>query len=84
MSCNRHIRQIKLISVIARLNPIRVSAVLDLFSRQVIGWSMGPRMDRDLAINALLMACGVVSLNRPSWYIPIKVVNSAAMTGKHF
>jgi len=26
------------------------------FSRQVIGWSMGPRMDRDLAINALLMA----------------------------
>ena len=33
-----------------------LSAVLDLFSRQVIGWSMGPRMDRDLAINALLMA----------------------------
>ena len=32
------------------------SAVLDLFSRQVIGWAMGPRIDRDLAINALLMA----------------------------
>ena len=30
--------------------------MLDLFSGQVIGWSMGPRMDRDLAINALLMA----------------------------
>ena len=30
--------------------------MLDLFSGQVIGWSMGPRMDRDLAFNALRMA----------------------------
>jgi putative transposase len=33
-----------------------LAAVIDLFSRQVIGWSMGPRMDRELALNALLMA----------------------------
>jgi putative transposase len=33
-----------------------LAVVIDLFSRQVIGWSMGPRMDRELAINALLMA----------------------------
>ena len=33
-----------------------LAAVLDLFSRQVIGWSMGSRIDRELAINALLMA----------------------------
>ena len=33
-----------------------LAAVLDLYSRQVIGWSMGPRIDRELAINALLMA----------------------------
>ncbi len=33
-----------------------LAAVLDLFSRQVIGWSMQSRMDRELAINALLMA----------------------------
>jgi len=33
-----------------------LAAVLDLFSRQVIGWSMGPRIDRELALNALLMA----------------------------
>lgn len=33
-----------------------LSVVLDLFSRQVIGWSMQPRIDRELAINALLMA----------------------------
>jgi len=29
--------------------------VLDLFSRQVIGWSMKPQMTSDLAIDALLM-----------------------------
>ncbi|MNV02441.1 Integrase core domain protein [compost metagenome] len=33
-----------------------LAAVLDLFSRHVIGWSMGPRIDRELAISALLMA----------------------------
>ena len=33
-----------------------LAAALDLFSRQVVGWSMGERMTRDLAINALLMA----------------------------
>lgn len=30
--------------------------VIDLFSRQVIGWSMGSRIDTDLVLNALLMA----------------------------
>jgi len=33
-----------------------LAAVLDLFSRQVVGWSMGERIDRELALNALLMA----------------------------
>lgn len=33
-----------------------LSMVLDLFSRQVIGWPMQSRIDRELAINALLMA----------------------------
>ena len=33
-----------------------LAAVLDLFSRQVVGWSMGSRMDRELALRALLMA----------------------------
>lgn len=32
------------------------AVVLDLFSRQVIGWSMQPRMESELAINELLMA----------------------------
>jgi putative transposase len=33
-----------------------LAVVLDLFSRQVIGWSMCSRIDGELAINALLMA----------------------------
>jgi putative transposase len=33
-----------------------LAVVLDLFSRQVIGWSMRSRIDAELAINALLMA----------------------------
>jgi len=33
-----------------------LAVVLDLFSRQVIGWSMQQRIDRELALKALLMA----------------------------
>lgn len=33
-----------------------LAAVLDLFSRQVVGWSMNAQMTADLALNALLMA----------------------------
>ena len=33
-----------------------LAVVLDLFSRQVIGWSMSSRIDRELAMNALSMA----------------------------
>jgi putative transposase len=33
-----------------------LAAVIDLFSRPVVGWSMQARMDRELALNALLMA----------------------------
>jgi putative transposase len=33
-----------------------LAVVLDLFSRQVIGWSMKQQMTSDLAIDALLMA----------------------------
>lgn len=33
-----------------------LATVLDLFSRQVVGWSMQPRMERDLVLSALLMA----------------------------
>ena len=32
-----------------------LAVVIDLFSRQVIGWSMDSRIDTDLVLNALLM-----------------------------
>ena len=33
-----------------------LAVVVDLFSRKVIGWSMRPRMTKDIVLNALLMA----------------------------
>jgi putative transposase len=33
-----------------------LAVVMDLFSRQIVGWSMGARMQTDLVLNALLMA----------------------------
>ena len=33
-----------------------LAVVIDLFSRQVVGWAMGERMTRDLVIDALTMA----------------------------
>ena len=35
---------------------LHLAVVLDLFSRQVMGWSMSSRIDRELAMNALVMA----------------------------
>lgn len=34
-----------------------LAVVMDLFSRQIIGWSMGSRINSELAMNALVMAC---------------------------
>lgn len=33
-----------------------LAAVMDLFSRQIVDWSMGARMETELVLNALLMA----------------------------
>ena len=33
-----------------------LAVILDLFSRQVVGWSMSERMTKELALNALTMA----------------------------
>src|SRR6187401_3016588 len=33
-----------------------LAVIIDLFSRQVVGWSMKPHMKRDLVIDALHMA----------------------------
>lgn len=39
-----------------------LGAVMDLFSRRIIGWPMGSRITKELALDALLMACGDVNL----------------------
>ncbi|WP_412095046.1 DDE-type integrase/transposase/recombinase [Aeromonas media] len=57
-----------------------LAAVLDLFSRQAIGWSMGPRIDRELAISVLLMA---VWRRRPEQEVPV-YSDLTAMTGRIF
>lgn len=36
---------------------VYLAAVIDLFSRQVVGWSMQPHMQTSLVKDALLMAC---------------------------
>ncbi|SCC94117.1 transposase (fragment) [Thiomonas sp. X19] len=59
-----------------------LAVVLDLFSRQVVGWSMQPRMDRELASSALLMA---VWRRRPSGEVLVhsdKAAGSPATTGR--
>jgi len=33
-----------------------LAAVMDLYSRKIVGWSMKPRMTRDLVLDAILMA----------------------------
>jgi putative transposase len=35
-----------------------LAVILDLFSRRIIGWSMNQRMEKQLVIDALLMALG--------------------------
>jgi putative transposase len=34
-----------------------LALIIDLFSRQVVGWSMSERIDTDLVLNAITMAC---------------------------
>lgn len=45
-----------------------LAVVLDLYSRQVVGWSMKSQMTSDLAIDALLMAVVIVHSDQGSQY----------------
>jgi transposase InsO family protein len=44
--------------------------VVDLFSRQVVGWSMGSRIDTGLVLDALMMAQGAGHGSRQSVHRP--------------
>ena len=56
------------------------SAVIDLFSRQVIGWSMGHRIDTELVINALLMA---LWRRHPKLLTPSTLIRAVSSLGMH-
>jgi putative transposase len=56
-------------------------AVVDLFSRKIIGWSMQSRMTKDIVLNALLMAVWRRNPENRCWFIRIRAVSTQAMSG---
>jgi putative transposase len=60
-----------------------VAAVIDLFSRRVVGWSMKAEMTAGLVTDALVMAiCGVVS-RKPCCITRIREANTPASTSRN-
>lgn len=57
-----------------------LAVVVDLFSRKVIGWSMQPRMTKEIVLNALLMAVGGVVLKNRYGFTLIRAVSTRAMS----
>lgn len=71
-----------------RLRPVSYSTpnlylavVVDLFSRKVIGWTMQPRMTKDIVLNALMMAIWRRNPKKRCWFILIKEVSTQVMSG---
>jgi putative transposase len=61
-----------------------LAMVLDLFSRQAVGWSMSSRIDHELAMNGLLMAVWRRQPKQMVMVHPAKAVNSAVTIGATF
>src|SRR5690606_15220482 len=59
-----------------------LATVIDLFSRQVVGWATGSRIDTQLPLDALHRQFGVEGQVRRSLFILIKAANLQAMNGK--
>ena len=57
-----------------------VAAVIDLFSRRVVGWSMSATMTAELVTDALVMASGGAASPRRSSITPIAAVNTPAIS----
>jgi putative transposase len=53
-----------------------VAAVIDLFSRRVVGWSMSAAMTAQLVTDALVMA--IWRRGRPDALLPIAAVSTPA------
>ncbi len=61
-----------------------LAVVLGLFSRQVVGWSMQSRIDRELVLFVLLMAIWRRKSSSRLWCIRIRAASSPAKIGNRF
>ncbi len=52
------------------------AVVIDLYSRQVVGWSMAERMKTKLVNNALIMAIWKRKLDKACYGTPTEAVNT--------
>lgn len=58
-----------------------LAAVLDLYARKVVGWSMKPTLARELVLDALLMALWRRKPAQPVIVHSDRARNTASMTG---
>lgn len=58
-----------------------LAVIIDLFARNVVGWSMKPTLSRELALDALMLAVCAENQTARSSYIAIKAVCTAVATG---
>jgi putative transposase len=63
---------------------VYLAVVLDLFSRQVVGWATRPTQHTDLVLQALLVAVWRRKPNMACSCIRIRAASSRARTGKAF
>jgi putative transposase len=59
-----------------------LAAVLDLYSRRIVGWSMQDSMTSQLVVDALMMAVGAEVSRRHFSIIRTKAANTPASTSK--
>jgi len=58
-----------------------LAAVMDLYSRQIVGWATGATMTTDLGLQALVAAVWRRKPGPGCWFIPIRAANSRAAIG---
>jgi putative transposase len=57
---------------------LHVAAVINTFSRRVVGWSMSPAITAELVTDALVMAMAPRSAGKKSYCIPIAEAGTRA------
>ena len=61
-----------------------LAVVLDLFSRQIVGWAMHSSLHTEVVLEALMMPSGGASLPLGCWFTRTKAPSSPVMTGRIF